>query len=67
MQTIKKSNDGNVMIVNRPSGYAVSTRSPHWNPGDSIRIVGVQTLEWETVAKGLDLPAANAIFDKLAA
>jgi hypothetical protein len=67
MNTVRKSPDGNIMIVQRPSGYAVSTRAPHWNPGDSIRIIGVQTLEWATVAKGLDLSAATAMFDKLAA
>lgn len=67
METVRKSLDGNIVIVKRPSGYAVSVRSPHWNPGGARRIVGVQTLEWATKGKGLDLTAANAIFDKLAA
>lgn len=63
--TVRKSDNGKVIIVSRPSGYAVSTLNPHWN--QTSKNLGVETLEWDLVQKNLTLDAANDIFAELVA
>lgn len=60
MQTIRKSDDGNLIIVLRSTGYAVSRRTPRWTTQVAYR--GTEVMEWETIGKGLTLDRAEALF-----
>lgn len=65
MNTIKKSPDGNTIMVALPSGFSVRVRNPKWNRTNAH--LGVQTLEWECMGKGLSRAAAEELFGRLAA
>lgn len=69
LTVIRKSADENVMIVQRPSGFAVNVRREAWHQvrshyfAESCR--GVMVQEWQTIGKGLTAEDADDLFARL--
>jgi hypothetical protein len=60
MQTIRKSEDGSVMITLRAAGYSVSVLVGRW--ATDVEFRGTQVFEWHTIGKGMTLDQAEAAY-----
>lgn len=67
MQMVAKSADGNVMLVQRSTGFAVSRRASRFAKGTGYNLCGVTETPWETVQKGMTESDARRLYNQLAA